>query len=47
MQIYLKLVLHVQVEQDFSNPVGRMASKPFFKYKLPKQITCFAFKIML
>ena len=24
-----------------------MESKPFFKYKLPKQITCFAFTLML
>ena len=47
MQIYEKLILHVQIEQEFSYPVGSMASKSFFKYKLSKQITYFAFKIML
>ena len=47
MQIYGKLILHEQIEQDFSYPDGRKASKSFFKYKLSKQIICFAFKIML
>ena len=45
MQIYEKLILHLQIEQDFPYPVGRMASKSFYKYKLSKQITCFAFHI--
>ena len=32
---------------DFPYHVGRAASKSSFKYKLSKQITCFAFKIVL
>ena len=47
MQIYQKLVLLVQIEQDFSYRVARRASKPFFRDKLSKKITCFSFKIML
>ena len=47
MQIYVKLNLHVQIEQDFLKSVKRTVSECFFKYKLSKQITCFAFKIML
>ena len=47
MQIYGKLILHEQIEQDFSYAVGRKAGKSFFKYKLSKHITCFVFKIML
>ena len=31
-QIFEKLILHVQIEQDFSYPVGRKARKYFFKY---------------
>ena len=34
IQIYEKLLLHVQIEQDFPYPaVGRAASKSFLKYK--------------
>ena len=47
MQIYEKMILHVQIDQDFLYPVDRKASKSFFKYKLSKQIIYFAFKIML
>ena len=47
MQIYQKLVLHEQIEQDFSYRVRMRASKPFFKDKLSKKVTCFSFKIML
>ena len=31
-QIFEKLILHVQIEQDFSYPVGRKARNYFFKY---------------
>ena len=45
-QIYEKPILHVQIEQDVPYPVGRTATagKSFFKYKLSKQMTYFAFK---
>ena len=41
MQIYQKLVLLVQIEQDFSYRVGRRASKPFFRDKLSKKNNLF------
>ena len=47
MQVYLKLILHVQIEIDFPYPVGKTASNYFLKYKLSKQITYFAFQISL
>ena len=34
MQIFEELILHVQIEIDYPYPVGRTASKSFFKYKL-------------
>ena len=45
MQIYEKLILHVQIEHDFPQPAGRKANKYFFYNKLSKELTCFAFKI--
>ena len=32
IQIYEKLILHVQIEQDFPHPVGSTASKYFFNF---------------
>ena len=32
IQIYEKLILHVQIEQDFPYPVGSTASKYFFNF---------------
>ena len=46
MQIYEKLILHVQIEQDLSYPVGRKASKSCSSTNSLK-IICFAFKITL
>ena len=39
IQIYEKLIMHVQTEQDFTYPVERTTRKSFFKYKTSKQIT--------
>ena len=39
MQIYEKLILYLQIEQDFIYPVGRTASKSFYNYNSSKQIT--------
>ena len=38
IQIYERLIMHVQAEQDFKYPVDR-TTKSFFKYKTSKQIT--------
>ena len=38
MQIYERLIMHVQTEQDFTYPVERKTRKSFFKYKTSKQI---------
>ena len=45
MQIYEKLILHLQIEQDFIYPVSRTVRKSLYKSKRYKQITCFAFQI--
>ena len=47
MQIYEKLILHLQMKIDFSILLAERRAGLFFKYKFPKQITCFAFKIIL
>ena len=45
MQIYEKLILHLEIKQDFIYPVSRTVRKSLYKSKRYKQITCFAFQI--